>query len=378
MVRVIFTVLLGALIGCSASPEPLALPDDATQTGVPVGVQTHTVGGLTVEVWYPAAEIHRGDASASIDIGSYLPDSVKEVLGTPELPPITTIAVRDAAVRVPETPYPVVLFSHGFGGVRVQSNDITTHLASRGYIVAATEHSGRSIYDLLPCMFSPPLEGCNLSGMGGEDSGPGDMQSIVGWLQAENENVDSVFYETMDIDALGVMGHSAGGGSTAALVDIDTRFKAAIPMGGTGPISRDVPTLVMEGSCDAIVESESIRAQYTAMPNAALATFRGAGHLAFSDLCDLDFGRFGEELLLPRDDINAFFVESLIELGTDGCPQKELVTPPNEDCAAGYMDLETSKMGIRQLMTEFFDGALLGTDPYAMTATDPSIEVITP
>ena len=74
----------------------------------------------------------------------------------------------------------------------------------------------------------------------------------------------------------------------------------------------------------------------------------------FSDLCDLDFGRFGEELLLPRDDINAFFVESLIELGTDGCPQKELVTPPNEDCAAGYMDLETSKMGIRQLMTQFF------------------------
>ena len=100
MVRVIFTLFLGALIGCSASPEPLALPDDAAQTGVPVGVQTHTVGGLTVEVWYPAAEIHRGDASASIDIGSYLPDSVKEVLGTPELPPITTIAVRDAAVRI--------------------------------------------------------------------------------------------------------------------------------------------------------------------------------------------------------------------------------------------------------------------------------------
>ena len=56
----------------------------------------------------------------------------------------------------------------------------------------------------------------------------------------------------MDIDALGVMGHSAGGGSTAALVDVDTRFKAAIPMGGTGPISRDVPTLDHGRSCDAL------------------------------------------------------------------------------------------------------------------------------
>jgi len=376
--RIISILFTTAFTACTATPEPLMLPQDAAETGVPVGVQTHTVGSLTVEVWYPAAEIHRGAASSTIDIGSYLPDSVKEVLGTPELPPITTIAVRDAEMRVPETPYPVVLFSHGFGGVRVQSNDITTHLASRGYIVAATEHAGRSIYDLLPCMFSPPLEGCNLSGMGGDDSGPGDMQQIVDWLQAENENKDSLFFETLDINALGVMGHSAGGGSTAALVDADPRFKAAIPMGGTGAISRDVPTLVMEGSCDAIVESDSIQAQYEAMPNAALATFRGAGHLAFSDLCDLDFGRFGEELLLPRDDINAFFVESLVELGTDGCPQKELIDPPNEDCANGYMDLEVSKIGIRQLMTEFFDGALIGTDPYAMTATDPSIEVITP
>ena len=136
--------------------------DDAAQTGVPVGVQTHTVGELTVEVWYPAAEIHRGDASASIDIGSYLPDSVKEVLGTPELPPITTIAVRDATVRVPETPYPVVLFH--MGSEACGFNPMTSpHTLHHEDIVAATEHSGRSIYDLLPCMFSPPLEGCNLS-----------------------------------------------------------------------------------------------------------------------------------------------------------------------------------------------------------------------
>ncbi|MEY3211311.1 MAG: hypothetical protein RIT28_1792, partial [Pseudomonadota bacterium] len=45
---------LTLLFGCSPSPEPLVLPEDPAERGVPVGVRTVTIGGdLTVEIWYP-------------------------------------------------------------------------------------------------------------------------------------------------------------------------------------------------------------------------------------------------------------------------------------------------------------------------------------
>ena len=42
-------------------------------------------------------------------------------------------------------PYPLVLFSHGFAGYRLQSTFLTTHLASWGFVVAAVEHPYRNL-----------------------------------------------------------------------------------------------------------------------------------------------------------------------------------------------------------------------------------------
>ena len=71
--------------------------------------------------------------------------------------------------------------------------------------------------------------------------------------------------------------------------------------------------MVMAGTCDAMVTADILESAYETMPTAGFARFRGAGHLAFSDLCDLDMGTFAEEHLLPRDDINAFFLDSLVD-----------------------------------------------------------------
>ena len=375
---VLGSVSLGVL-ACSAQPEPLELPSDPAETGVPIGVRTVQVSGLNVELWYPAAEVHRGEGILRpILVDNFIPPSVQTALGDIELPVMQTTAIENAALRVPETPYPVVLFSHGFGGMRVQSNDITTHLASRGYVVAATDHSGRSMPDLLPCLFSPPLEGCNLDGMGGSDSGPGDLIAMVNWLGQANKDEEDPLYGALNMDALGVMGHSAGGGSSAAAVELDERFKAAIPMAGTGAITREMPVMVMAGTCDAMVTADSLESAYETMPTAGFARFRGAGHLAFSDLCDLDMGTFAEEHLLPRDDINAFFLDSLVDLATDGCPGEEPEERPSEDCADGYMGLDVSQRGIRHLMTRFFDESLTGGDPWAVESNDDAIEWVTP
>ena len=43
---------------------------------------------------------------------------------------------------------PVILFSHGFAGTRLQSRFICSHLASHGYVVASTDHAGNTFLDL--------------------------------------------------------------------------------------------------------------------------------------------------------------------------------------------------------------------------------------
>ena len=42
-------------------------------------------------------------------------------------------------------PFPLVLFSHGFAGYRLQSTFLTTHLASWGFVVATVEHPYRNL-----------------------------------------------------------------------------------------------------------------------------------------------------------------------------------------------------------------------------------------
>ena len=53
--------------GDSVEPEPLNLPADLAENGVPVGVMTLEYEGLTVEVWYPAAESARAGPTPDSD-----------------------------------------------------------------------------------------------------------------------------------------------------------------------------------------------------------------------------------------------------------------------------------------------------------------------
>src|SRR5262249_56282777 len=61
-------------------------------------------------------------------------------------PPVMRDAVRDAGPRPGS--YPLVMFSHGFGGHRRQSTFLCTHLASHGYVVAACDHTGNTLFDV--------------------------------------------------------------------------------------------------------------------------------------------------------------------------------------------------------------------------------------
>lgn len=354
------TAVLLVLFACSGEtdlePQPLDLPADPAESGVPVGVRTVEHAGLSLEVWYPATDDTSGQPDV-LDFADFAPASVHEALGGLEVPPISTIAHRDADVRPAVEPYPVIVFSHGFGGNRVQSPELTAHLASRGFVVVSTDHSGRSLGDLLPCLFSPPLEGCDLAGFG-DDPAPPDVAVLADWIA--EAAVQGFLAGAIAPERLGIFGHSAGGGTTSAVLTDDPRFIAGAPMAGAGPVLRDVPTLILAGDCDGIVGYDGLVDATAQSVSAELVTVAGAGHLAFSDLCTLDLAGLAEDHLTGRDDVNATFVDMLLGLGTDGCPGHRPTLPT---CGDAWLPLEVSSPILRHYLTVFFDEALYETGP---------------
>ena len=85
---------------------------------------------LTVEIWYPAVE----GAAGSNQMKAFLRDGTTEVT-------LTGRAIRDAAPATAETPYPLVLISHGYPGNRFLMSHLAENLASKGYVVASIDHT---------------------------------------------------------------------------------------------------------------------------------------------------------------------------------------------------------------------------------------------
>lgn len=91
---------------------------------------------LTVEIWYPAV-IRDGEAELTT-YASYVGRSDRNTLEPIEF---MGRALRDADVEKSDAPYPLVIVSHGFPGIRYMMSYLTENLASKGFIVAAIDHA---------------------------------------------------------------------------------------------------------------------------------------------------------------------------------------------------------------------------------------------
>ncbi len=349
-------LVLFFLAGCDGFTESMDVPADPAAAGLPVGVRTYDADGLTLEVWYPASDERDDIAPAPVDVNGFVPDTVLALLGEVDLPSIETYAIRDAPLRNADDPFPVVLFSHGFGGFRTQSIDYTQHLASRGYVVVAPDHPGRMMGDILPCMFDSLVEDCNVEL---DDPGEDDLPDTLDFLEDLNLQDDEFLGGHLHLGQVGLAGHSAGGMSTASVGDVDERFHALMPMTTNGSLTRDVPVLYAVGTCDATVPVAESQEAYAPIPDGRWLDLTGAGHLAPTNLCDLDLGGFADELLAPRDDVNSIWLDQLVALATDGCPQDEPQLSL-DDCPEVYWPLDESQAALRHYATVFFDEQLKG------------------
>lgn len=212
-----------------------------------------------------------------------------------------------------DTPRPVMVFSHGLGGVRWQSPFFVEHLASHGFLVVAVDHIGSGLFDT------------NASQIGAVAvRRPADVAAAF-------EGAAAAYPDCVDTNAgYAVSGHSFGGYTALAAggaevndptnggapVDLgDDRVWAVIglaPWDGFGAITNgtadiEVPTLILTGREDQTTPLRQVRGLWdplTVSPR-VFGIFDNAGHYSFSPAaCILENGDGCGPGFLSEDEFN--------------------------------------------------------------------------
>lgn len=319
--RVLSALALGALSVQACVPEPSgealpfapagpdAAPDPAVSGPYPVGVRTVTLVDdfrlddegkprtLPLEIWYPAAESARGQPGETIRLYDALPPDLQTDLKPEDLGELPTPAVRDAEARHDDTRFPLVVFSHGKGGIRNQSNFYTVQLASHGFVVIAPDHVGDTVVELLREV---------------KDEGTIQADSTVEAIVYRPEDVIAILdlYEDVvgdDIAAIvddertGVTGHSFGALTSYLVASRDFRIDALVAQTPTSqevidlqsqtPVAElTTPSLIQSATLDdTLPEETNALPLYETLPGQkAWLSLARAGHFTYSDLCVLD------------------------------------------------------------------------------------------
>lgn len=259
----------------------------------PVGVTTYTLAkGPKVEVWYPAVAGTTGEVS--YDVRDFTPEGIRAIL-TADVPATFSFAgARDADADAAAGPFPVVLFSHGFTGIRLQSSFLTSHLASWGFVVVAPDHPSRDLPNVLSATAS-----------GDRADSVDDLLQSLGLVAVENTTAGSILEGIVDTDQVVAIGHSAGGGTVVGAA-LDERVDGYVSMASgvligdptavttTAPDGSlpDKPSFFMAGSIDAVVPAdERTVPSFEAVPTPSLLwVIDGVGHNGFDDFCTFGNG----------------------------------------------------------------------------------------
>lgn len=198
---------------------------------------------LMVSVWYPT-EISDKKASAP-----YFKDDIEAVKtslkkkGFPEkdissIDTVYTHAIPNAAPLHQHMAFPVILFSHGYLGAEPSMyTAFCEELASQGYIVASIAHTYYATVVKFPdgrCI-SPSAEKYEQQTeptKAEQELWIADIQCVLDYLTDYNADPTALFFNLLDMNRVGIVGHSMGGSAAFQLCIQDSRVKAGISLDG--------------------------------------------------------------------------------------------------------------------------------------------------
>lgn len=354
-------------------PTPLPQPDpvlpliDELGTGpYEVGVQTITVidsdrgRNFLVDVWFPLADGTTGDlAEYSFITG----DS------------FTSVRALDVDVTTASAdgPFPLVVYSHGSGGVRYLHSDYTETIASHGYVVAAPDHPGNTAIERV---LGTSAEFGDIA-----LNRPLDVIEVIDVLLEGSTDAAASFTPLIDGERIAVTGHSFGGftsfatatgfATAAGSSPVDDRIDAIITLapaigdGAAGSLLTseqlafvEVPVLTIAGTDDITTpidpHVETIWSSVSSTEQYRLELV-AAEHQTFTDLC-----LYVEAL---PDDATPEVLETIRMMSVEGCSPDDM---PFERAHA-----LTNTFAVTFLDSVFRDGEMF--DPTEWTIPDDVI-----
>jgi dienelactone hydrolase len=303
--------------GVNPDSEPRSA-EAAYRTRGPNDVGTLTVdlgGGRQAAVWYPTvAGSAAGRTKAAYNLRAFVPPILDQLLPADTQPMWTMDAVENLTPVSPGR-HPLVMYSHGFGGYRVISSSLATHLASWGFVV-----------------MSPDIFEWGLQTVGGLLGSPGaDINSIANAVLAAAGRLDAggPLAGHIDTTRLFPIGHSAGGraamvlggrADVPAVVVMDFGFS---PEPLPGLQRSDLPVLWITGQNDNVVPLDRVQLgfEHTAGERKLVALPRSGHNNAVTEICEIGRGRGGLTGIAAAAGVQ--LPEAIVSLANDGCD------PPN-------------------------------------------------
>lgn len=245
---------------------------------------------VVAQAWYPSdspdgrpTDYIGTDASVSLMDG--VPKAVFE-----DYDDINTHSTDRSAVSEARTKWPVLLFSPGSSVARQSYTALCVELASRGYVVVAMSHP----YD---SPASELLDG-NVVSMG-DASGAGPKEDQVSVRAMDSSFVLDQLHELaktepgstlishLDLDRVGIFGHSFGGAAAVQAIENDPRFEAGLNIDGSlfrdeiPKLDRPFLWLQSGGQGGSLVDRDSLLDGLRA--GGELVKIEGSVHMSFSD-----------------------------------------------------------------------------------------------
>lgn len=287
-------VLLGLCLALGAvGVAPAAASHRDDPKSAPDAVGPYAVGRTTFDVVDP----HRDGRTFEVDV--WYPSRPADVVGRPKSV-IDLLVAQTPSPNAYDNPpvadrrFPLVIFSHGSGGIRFQSWFLMEHLASHGFIVAAPDHTGNTAVDTIFGNSTPFAVSAR--------NRPLDVSLVISRMIERGETDGDAFDDRVRSRRIAVMGHSFGGftavAAAAGWADVppDPRVKAIIPIAAATQSFTDtqlhsvaVPSLWLHGTDDITVPiAQTARAWslQTASPRYRV-DIRHGGHSSFTNVCDI-------------------------------------------------------------------------------------------
>lgn len=292
------TTPVGTIIVRSVSPDRVEL----------YGPNPGGFRQITLQIWYPA-EPSDGPLAPFVDAFDDFAPATAAYLGLPSfaldhLRYSTMGSVLGAPLAGASDPYPVIVYSHGWAGFRTVAFPQAEALAAAGYVVVAIDHTygalGTTIDDGATFAALDPAALPDRETVG-DAAYAAASETLVDIFRldidqalaaVERVNAEGPMAGGLDMNRIGVFGHSTGGGAAIEFCATDDRCSAVY---GLDSWVEPVDEAILAGGVRvpmAILRSEAWLSEPNEIPLAALraasadvasfACIKGTAHRDFT------------------------------------------------------------------------------------------------